>query len=175
MIPEIGIPFTAYVKVIPDRTYNHRRTFTRSLEKLAEFVARDITLYLESNPSRFHINETKYVLSTPQFAQYPSRLTITGWDNPTTAPSQPATQVTVDAPYTTAGDDNYDGEPGRTVSGYMGTQYLHPQGQTWDSDLLTAVAAFKADLESASPIISGNVLRIDYMGATFGETGHTFP
>ena len=87
---------------------------------------------------------------------------------------QPASKVEVDAPYTSAEDDNYEGTPGKVVKGYMATQYLHPQGQTFDSQLGPLVSDLKASLEAASVYLD-DIYRIDYMGVTFGETGHSFP
>jgi hypothetical protein len=169
----IHIPFTAYARIIPDREHNKRRTYTRSLEKIATFVADDIAAYLEANPGAFWVNDPKYVFSTPQFAQKPARLTITGWDEQDMINFQPASQVLVDAPYTSAEDDAYDGVPGKTVEGYMGTQYLHPQGQTFNSQLQPLVSALKSALEDSSVYLT-EIMRIDYMGVTFGETGHSF-
>jgi hypothetical protein len=171
----MNIPFIVYARIVPDRNCNKRRTYTRSIEKIAEYVANDIAEYVEGNPTSININENVSVLATPQFAQFPARLTITGWDlQDGLGNFQPASQVEVDAPYTDAECDGYDGEPGKVVQGYMATQYLHPQGQTLDSQILTLVADLKASLEAASPYLN-EIMRIDYMGITFGETGHSFP
>lgn len=170
----MNIPFTVYARVVPDRNCNKRRTYTKSIEKIAKFVADDIADYIEGNPTSVTINENISVLATPQFAQYPAKLTITGWDlQDGLANFQPASQVLVDAPYTDAECDGYDGEPGKTVQGYMGTQYLHPQGQTLDPQILALVADLKSNLEAASMYLD-EIMRIDYMGITFGETGHNF-
>jgi len=171
----MNIPFTVYAKIVPDRDCNKRRTYTRSIEKIAEFVAGDIADYIEGNPTSININAIPSVSATPQFAQYPSRLTITGWDLQDGLNNfQPASQIAVDAPYTDAECDGYDGTPGKVVDGYAATQYLNPQGQTLDPQILVLVADLKANLESASPYLS-DIMRIDYMGVTFGETGHSFP
>ena len=169
----IRIPFTAYAKIVPDRQYNKRRTYTKSLEKIATFVANDIATYLEANPDSFWINEPQYVFSVPQFAKRPARLTITGWDEQDIINFQPASEILVDAPYTNAEDDGYDGTPGKSVKGYAGTQYLHPQGQTFNSQLQPLVSNLKLALEASSSYLK-EIIRIDYMGVTFGETGHSF-
>lgn len=171
----MNIPFTAYARIVPDREHNKRRTYTKSIEKLAKYVADDIAAYIEDNPTSISINGNPTVSATPQFAQFPARLTITGWDLQDGLNNfQPASQIKVDAPYTSAEDDNYDGTPGKVVYGYAGTQYLHPQGQTLDPRILVLVADLKATLEAASPYLD-EIFRIDYMGVTFGETGHSFP
>lgn len=170
------IPFTVYARIIPDREYNKRRTYTRSLEKISEYVAEDIEDYTDSNPSAssIHINGAPAVSVSPQFAQFPSKVTITGWDEQDIDNFQPASKILVDAPFTDAENDNYDGTPGKTVEGYMATQYLHPQGQTLTLQVRGLVQNLKTILESASPYLN-DIYRIDYMGITFGETGHSFP
>lgn len=176
-IDMIRIPFTVYARIFPDRKYNKRRTYTKSLEKLAKYVADDIKDYIDSNPTDYgiHINEPNYVLSTPQFAQRSARLTITGWHIQDINNFQPASKILVDAPFTDAQSDNYGGTPGKTVEGHMGTQYLHPQGQTMSvsPDVKALMRSLKSSLESASPYLD-DIFRIDYMGLTFGETGHSF-
>ena len=171
----MNIPFTVYARIIPDRECNKRRTYTKSIEKIAKYVADDIADFIEANPTSININGVPSVLATPQFAQNPARLTITGWDLQEGLENfQPASKIKVDAPYTDAECDNYDGTPGKVVEGYAGTQYLHPQGQTVDPQLETLVADLKANLESASTYLN-EIYRIDYMGFTFGETGYSFP
>ena len=171
----IKIPFTVYAKVVPDRTHNKRRTYTKSLEKITQYVADDIAEYIAANPDTIHINGVPKVSGTVQFAQFPSRVTITGWDIQNIEPFQVGSKVKVDAPQTSAEDDDYSvgDTPGKVVSGYTGTQYLHPQGQTFDPQLLPLVQALKAALEAASPWLS-DIYRIDYMGASFGKTGKSF-
>ena len=170
----MNIPFTVFAKIVPDRECNKRRTYTRSMEKIAKFVADDIAEYIDGNPTSININGVPSVLVTPQFAQNPARLTITGWDLQDGLNNfQPASQVEVDAPYTDAECDGYDGTPGKVVKGYAGTQYLHPQGQTLNPQILILVADLKANLEAASPYLN-EIFRIDYMGITFGETGYSF-
>ena len=170
----MNVPFTVYARIIPDRDHNKRRTYTKSLEKIAQYVADDIADYIEDNPTSVCINGVPSVSATPQFAQQRARLTITGWDLQDGLNNfQPASRVVVDAPFTNADDDNYEGEPGKTIEGHSGTQYLHPQGQTFNSQLQPLVADLKASLEAASPYLD-EIYRIDYMGVTFGETGHSF-
>jgi len=171
----MNIPFIVYARIIPDRNHNKRRTYTKSIEKIAKYVADDISDFIESNPTSVNINEVPSVLATPQFAQYPAKLTISGWDLQDDLDNfQPASQIVVDAPYTSADDDNYDGTPGKVVQGYSATQYLHPQGQTLDPQILTLVADLKSNLESAS-IYLDDIYKIDYMGVIFGEDGYSFP
>lgn len=171
----MNIPFTVYARIIPDRDCNKRRTYTRSIEKIAKFVADDIAEYIDGNPTSVNINGVPSVSATPQFAQYPAKLTITGWDLQDGLNNfQPATTISVDAPYTDASCDGYSGEPGKVVNGYAATQYLHPQGQTLNPQILILVADLKATLEAASPYLN-DIMRIDYMGVTFGEGGHSFP
>jgi len=169
----IKVPFTAFAKIIPDREYNKRRTYTKSLEKIAAYVASDINDYIIANPNTLWINENVKVLSTVQFAQFPSRLTIVGWHIRNVVNFQPASKIAVDAPYTTAGDDNYAGTPGKTVEGYAGTQYLNPQGQTLDASTVTGMRALKTALEAASAYLD-QIYRIDYQGISFGQTGFSF-
>ena len=170
----IKVPFTAYARIVPDREYNKRRTYTKALEKIAAYVATDIQTYIDANPDTIWINENAKVLSTVQFAQFPSRLTVVGWHIRSSVVNfQPASKITVDAPYTTAGDDNYSGIPGKTVSGYAATQYLHPQGQTLDASTVTGMKALKSALEAASPYLD-EIYRIDYQGITFGKGGFSF-
>lgn len=172
----IHIPFTAYARIVPDRQHNKRRTYTKSIEKIAEFVAGDIIDYVDANPSAASvtINGVPRVLTTPQFAQFPARVTIVGWDSQNIDNFQPASRVTIDAPFTSAEDDNYEGIPGKTVEGYMATQYLHPQGQILTNQIKGLVQNLKVILETASFYLD-DIYRIDYMGVTFGETGHSFP
>lgn len=171
----MNIPFIAYARIIPDRTHNKRRTYTKSIEKIAKYVADDIADYIDANPTSVSINGVPSVLATPQFGQYPAKLTISGWDLQDGLENfQPASQITVDAPYTNADDDNYDGTPGQVVQGYSATRYLHPQGQTLDPQMLLLVADLKLSLESASLYLD-DIYKIDYLGIVFGEGGHTFP
>jgi len=171
----MNIPFVVYARIVPDRECNKRRIYTKSLEKIAKFVADDIAEYIEGNPTSMSINAVPSVSVTPQFAQFPARLTITGWDlQDGLGNFQPASQINVDAPFTDAECDGYDGTPGKVVEGYTGTQYLNPQGQTLDPQILVLVADLKASLESASPYLD-EIMRIDYMGIVFGESGHSFP
>lgn len=171
----ISIPFTVYAKIVPERTNNKRRTYTKSMEKIANYIAIELGQYLKSNPGRFNINENQSVSVSPQFGQYNAKVTITGWDYPTSAPDnfQPASEVSVDAPQTDTQDDNYNGTPGKVVSGYEGTQYLDPQGQTLDPNLRSTMLDLKSVLESASVYLD-EIYRIDYMGVTFGKGGYSF-
>lgn len=170
----MNIPFTIYARIIPDRNDNKRRVYTNSMEKIAKFVADDIADYIESNPTSININGVPSVSFSPQFGQFPAKLTITGWDIQDHNNFQPASQISVDAPYTSAEDDDFDGTAGKIVDVYMATQELHPQGQTLDPDVETFVADLKSNLESASPYLD-EIFRIDYMGIIFGEGGHSFP
>lgn len=165
------IPFTVYAKIAPDRKYNQRRTYTNSMEKIARIVAMDIEKYITDNPDEININCQQSVSVRPQFAQYPAQLTITGWDI-VDSPIMPYSKIRVDAPYTSP-DENYDGDPGKYVEGYQGTQYLHPQGQTLDPSFVTLMSNLKTKLESASVYLS-DITRIDYAGVTFGQGGHSF-
>jgi hypothetical protein len=171
----MNIPFTVYARILPDRNCNKRRTYTKSMEKMAQYVADDIADHIEANPTDdgISINEVPSVSVSPQFAQFPAKVTVTGWDLVDLENFQPATKVVVDAPFTDAECDNYDGTPGKTVEGYVATQYLHPQGQELNAQLIPLMRALKAWLEEASPYLD-EIFRIDYMGVTFGETGHSF-
>lgn len=169
----LKIPFTIYAKIVPDREHNKRRTYTKSMEKIAKYVANDINNYIKSNPDRMNINVQRSVSVTPQFAQRPARVTITGWDLREVDNFQPASMVSYDASYTIDGDDNYDGTPGKVVKGYRATERLSAQGQTIDSNVITWMRELKSTLESISPYLNA-IYRIDYMGIVFGETGYSF-
>lgn len=169
----LKIPFTVYAKIVPDRLHNARRTYTKSLEKISKYVAEDINNYAIANPNVLTINENIRVSSTVQFAQYPSRVTITGWHFLNETNFQPASKVSVDAPFTSAEDDNYDGIPGKVVEGYAGTQYLGPQDQTLDPRTVAGMRALKAALEAASPYLN-DIFKIEYQGIAFGQSGTGF-
>jgi hypothetical protein len=170
----LKIPFTVYARIIPERTHNKRRTYTKSIEKIAKYVADDINAYADANPDTININQQLRVSSTPQFAQKSARLTITGWDIHVTGSGDdlanlpPASQINYDAPFTSAEDDNYDGTPGKVVSGYRGTQYLSAQGQTIDPQVIIWMQNLKSLLESLNPYLD-DIYRIEYNGIAFGE------
>ena len=170
----ISIPFVVYAEIVPDRVQAKRRVFTRSLEKIAERVKDDILDYIDANPTNSDIVLVESEISaTPQIGQNPSRLTIVGFHNVDLDSFQPAGQITVDAPTTSAQFDDYDGTPGRTVNGYIGTQYVH-HDQTINPDVRVNMLDLKSVLEAASPIYLNKIFKIDYMGVVFGKGGLSF-
>lgn len=170
----ISIPFTVYAEIVPDRVQAKRRVFTHSLEKIADQVKADILDYIEANPTNADITLAESQLaSTPQIGQNPSRLTIVGFHNVDLVNFQSASQITVDAPSTSAKFDDYDGNPGKTVTGYAATQYLH-RNQTVNPDVRVNMLDLKSILEAASPDHLGSIFRIDYMGIVFGKGGFSF-
>lgn len=159
----ISIPYTVYAEIFPVGV--KRVEQIRSLESISKKITTDL------NDNDFVITESN-VSATPQFAQYPARVTIIGFDNVNIDNFQPADPITVDAPYTSPDDNFISGNGGKTVSGYMGTSFLHP-GQGLDPKVRVRMLNLKSALEAASSLLD-HIYRIDYMGIVFGKGGYSF-
>lgn len=169
----LTVPFTVYANVVPERGYGDRRTYTHAIEKIADYIKNDIEDYLDANPThKFTISDNR-PLVVPQFAQFSSRVTIEGFDTIDEPTFQPATKVAVDAPSTDPVADNYEGEPGKVIEGYMGTKWLHPHSQQLDPRVSSYMQILKQRLEAASSYLD-DIVRIDYMNISFGQGGHSF-
>jgi hypothetical protein len=172
-----------WVKVNPLRTHNKRTTLIRSLESLARKTRNQLVTDTVKTAGvsingfdngmqgpRLHTG----VAFTMQYAQHSARLTITGTYK-TTDTFRATSNRDVDAQWTDRVDDNYDGEPGKWVSGPYGA-WNPLEYQTVSSEILAEVSAFKGIIETASPdIIDGNITRIEYAGFFFGQGGFSIP
>jgi len=166
----ISVPYVVYARIDPDRARGRRLEYVRDMEKIVTQIKMDL-----DDAGGFVLAESQ-IASTPQFGNFPARVTIVGFDNIPEDNFQPATKITKDAPGTdpASADVLYVPPQNRKVkSGYEGTMTLHPQGQQLDPKTRAYMLALKTNLESASPWL-GDIRRIDYMGIIFGERGYSF-
>ena len=165
----ISVPYVVYARILPERARGRRLEYVRDMEKIAVQTKMDL-----DDVGGFVLAESQ-IASTPQFGNFPARLTIVGFDNIPEENFQPATKRTVDAPGTEPASTGVLYTPPqnrRSKDGYEGTQILHPQGQQLDPRTRAYMLALKTDLESASPWLA-EIYRIDYMGVIFGQGGYS--
>jgi hypothetical protein len=162
--------FTVFVRVEPSLANGKRFEYVRNLEKIANRVEDDIRALIAvggaggsfGGSNGLQIGMPGPVLATPQFAQKPARLTITGFMLSGKRVLSPLTERSIDSdgqvmtgPSTTGGTINPDVAP------------------TADQD--DDVRILKAALEAASADISGNIFRIELNGVLYGDGGRSFP
>ena len=160
-----------------DTNRGSRAQYLAAITAATKSIAQDIETYLENNPGEFYINNQQSILFTPTFGEKLARFTVVGFHEVDIPTIQQASEITVDAPYTDPAQD-YDGEPGKYVSGYIGSQNLF-KNQNIDPRIVTEMRNLKASLEASSPWFKDDsnnslIYRIDYYGIVFGCGGHSF-
>lgn len=153
--------FTAFVRVVPYRGDN-RFDYVRDFEKIANRVEEDLKNIVNGSFGARVVVQGP-VLFTHQFAQKPSRLTITGF--------MESSETIRSLVYNRTVESDNQVKTGSASTG----------GNLRDGEAPTA--AIDADcrllrdiLESASPqYIAGNIFRIEIDGVLYGEGGRSFP
>jgi len=190
----VRIPFTAYMKIIPDRGSGKRFEAWRSLQQIAHLIHRD----LNENLSTANIAEPggsgenwglapgigtddaseeaargsmskliEIVAVKPSFGDQPDMVTIVGFNNVADSAANRA------KPY----PEKTIIHAGETVSGHAagapGWRRDNSLNPTANTDSL--VKTFKSDLEAAITNVSAETIKMNYSGILYGRGGHNFP
>lgn len=169
------VPFTAFLKIVPDTGDGRKFEKVRSREKMAKKVQQDLLTSfssgnvalpgggisaVEEDTNNIAFNSQGGVAQKPQFGDYPDTLTITGFYNGSTKPPYPSITFAHAGQYVTG--------PATGAPGWRST--LQPAA-TADAGVKALVAALKSAITS----VDFTVLRIVYDGIVYGEGGYHLP
>ena len=148
------IPFTAYIRVVP-KDSNRRSEVIRDLQKIASRIEDDLN---DANDNSI-FDFAKPIAETPQFGNYPARITIHGhMAVRSNVPKQPLEdQVIVSDNQFTSGHSS------------LGSSRRIPV-----TELNFIVSQLKNFLLNSSTYIN-EIIRINVMGVTYGIGGFHFP
>ena len=169
-----NIPFTAYLKIVPDRGNGKRFEIWRSREKMAALVNEDLASFLTGNVAMpggsitwsLASNEDSLstsvdaVASKPAFGEFPDTLTVVGfYSDANTVPFAEHTIISHN----------------QVLSGpTTGNAASHPNVLP-NAGNVAAIKALKTDLENAITSVTAEVIKIEVNGVAYGQGGYHFP
>lgn len=170
------VPFTAHVRVVPNRANGKRFEYVRDLQKIATQVYSELEADAElalaapggGQHQSYHgsggwSGATNAMAVKPQIGQFPAQLMITGYietDTPNTPPVPNKTII-----HTGTADTGYGGSAPWSVNPVTATD--------------TLAKSLKTKLDVAVNAVLGSsdwdVYKIDVAGVMYGHGGYHFP
>lgn len=187
------LPFTAYMRIVPERGSGKRFEIHRSRQRFARLVHENLEDNfttgnvaepgggqtqsvaidgLESTDNSSFSNQANAVAVVPQFGESPDTLIITGFYDGTAVTSDPKLRNT---PYGEKKVIHSGGVFGQSTSGPAAG------APNWNDDTAPTTTQFdlvrqlKADLEAAVVDATIEVIKIQLQGVHYGHGGHHFP
>ncbi len=171
LTPHIGgplpkhVPFTVYASIVPTYSDKRQEVVTQLAYKWAQKVQEDLAPLADD----VGITIAKPVAFTPQFGQYPPRVTING--TYTLADGTHFLDYAEEIGKPNTSDVNIESS-GEIKTGNRGGSLS--RGQTPTTTVNEAVAMLKSLIESYCTM-SIQIFKIHFAGITYGEGGVSFP
>ena len=151
--------FAVFARVVPNLANGKRFEYVRDLEKIANRVEDAVSEITDTEGTLVMVPGP--VMFTHQFAQYPTKLTFTGFFRSSKPVLSPVTTRSIDY------DNGVVVGPGGTGGNLRGDC-----APTVDND--DDVRTLKAVLEGISPDLN-DIIRIELNNVLYGKNGRSFP
>ena len=152
------VPFKAFSRIVPIE--GRRMEVLRDFERMADRVEAALTAISVNSAGDPTLIIASPVAFTPQFGNKTARLTVVGFIKDELKSKADRTDATFD-------HDN------GVTSGQLGGPNMARTTPTSETD---ASAKYLRDLlEASSSDLTGNVYKLEYAGAIYGEGGRSFP